>query len=446
MDYQKELKNIYDIGRSAIGKTIRMLSNNQITEDVKYKGQIGNIIQEHLYGIKPNSKPTADFEELDVELKVIPVMPIKNNLFKAKERLVLNMIDFNKVAKESFFGSSFLAKNKIMQILIYEHNPDCNKLDYKIVDAFMIDISKQEEWRIIENDWTIIKNIISSYQTHNLSESKTNFLAACTKGANSNSLTTQIGLDTPVKTRAFSFKTSFLNNILNRNKNNRIKYFNEIFEDAKVSDFIKPLEIKNIISYFKSLIGKDFSYLVNDLNGKSKYNQALNIFLKKDQPDIIKFAKSSNITILTKTTTNNIIKEEIGTNHNLNIYDILNEKFEDSTFYQEVVMRKFIVVCFDRDTNILCDIRSFEFDGIATENARTVFNITKVELEKLINSKYKGGYTPNFVKSKDNLTLHIRPHARNKLDYFVYQGETIPITKQQFWINKRELKSETTET
>jgi DNA mismatch repair protein MutH len=145
MDYQKELKNIYDIGRSAIGKTIRMLSNNQITEDVKYKGQIGNIIQEHLYGIKPNSKPSADFEELDVELKVIPVMPNKNRLFRAKERLVLNMIDFNKVSKESFHNSSFLAKNKIMQILIYEHNPACNKLDYKIVDAFMIDISKQEE-------------------------------------------------------------------------------------------------------------------------------------------------------------------------------------------------------------------------------------------------------------------------------------------------------------
>jgi DNA mismatch repair protein MutH len=445
MDYQKELKNIYDIGRSAIGKTIRMLSNNQITEDVKYKGQIGNIIQEHLYGIKPNSKPSADFEELDVELKVIPVMPNKNRLFRAKERLVLNMIDFNKVSKESFHNSSFLAKNKIMQILIYEHNPACNKLDYKIVDAFMIDISKQEEWRIIENDWTIIRNMINSYQTHNLSESLTNFLAACTKGANSNSVTIQDGLDTPVKTRAFSFKTCFLNNILNRNKNNRIKYFDEIFEDAKVSDFIKPLEIKDIISYFKSLIGKDFSYLANDLIGKSKFSRAFKMFLKNNQPDIPKFAKSSDITILTKTTTNNIIREQIGTNHNLNIYDILNEEFEWSTFYQEVIMHKFIVVCFDRDTNILCDVRSFEFDAMATENARIVFNKTKVELEKLINSKYKGGYTPQFVKPKDNLTIHIRPHGRNKLDYFVYQDEKIPITKQQFWINKKDLKSETTE-
>jgi DNA mismatch repair protein MutH len=445
MDYKKELKKIYDTGRSAIGKTIRMLSNNEIDENAKYKGQIGNIIQEYLYGIKPNSNPAADFEELGVELKVIPVTPIKRNVFKAKERLVLNMIDYNKVALETFEASSFLAKNKIMQILIYEHNPDCNKLDYKIVDAFMIDISKQEEWRIIENDWSIIRNIINSYQTTTLSESRTNFLAACTKGPNGNSTTIQKGLDTPVKTRAFSFKTSFLNNVLNRNKNNRIKYFNEIFDNLKVSDFITPLDVKDIIGYFKSLIGKDFSYLVNELNGKSKYNRALRKFLQEEQPDILKFAKSSNIIILTKTTTNKVIQEQIGTNHNLNIYDILNEEFEDSTFYQEVIMRKFIIVCFDKNTNKISDIRSFEFDAMATENARLVFENTKNELKKYIESGFNDKCTPNFVKRKDDLTIHIRPHGRNKDDCFVYQGKKIPITKQEFWINKKELKSEIVE-
>ena len=36
------------------------------------KGAIGTVVEESWFGYKPNSKPTPDFEEAGVELKVTP--------------------------------------------------------------------------------------------------------------------------------------------------------------------------------------------------------------------------------------------------------------------------------------------------------------------------------------------------------------------------------------
>ena len=70
------------------------------------KGSIGNLIQEYHFGYPVNSRAEADFAEAGVELKVTPYKRVKNGI-SAKERLVLNIIDYMNEYKKNFIRIIF---------------------------------------------------------------------------------------------------------------------------------------------------------------------------------------------------------------------------------------------------------------------------------------------------------------------------------------------------
>src|SRR5690606_18445784 len=47
----------------------------------------------------------------------------RENSWGAKERLVLNIFDFNEEYKRDFQDSSFLKKSKLVQLMLYKYNP-----------------------------------------------------------------------------------------------------------------------------------------------------------------------------------------------------------------------------------------------------------------------------------------------------------------------------------
>ena len=79
----------------------RLLNSNN-------KGSFGQIIEEGFFSYDVNSRPEADFVEAGIELKVTPFVQNKNHTYSAKERLVLNMIDFMNEDLYEFEQSSFL--------------------------------------------------------------------------------------------------------------------------------------------------------------------------------------------------------------------------------------------------------------------------------------------------------------------------------------------------
>ena len=93
------------------------VSNIDLNELYKYfnnprsKGSLGNLLEEFYFLYAPNSNPEADFNEAGVELKVTPYLINKNLTMKAKERLVLNIIDFMTEYKNDFKSSHFWFKN-----------------------------------------------------------------------------------------------------------------------------------------------------------------------------------------------------------------------------------------------------------------------------------------------------------------------------------------------
>ena len=113
----KTAEEILIKAKSAVGKTLGVIDVNQRLEEGK--GGVGHVIEESLFEYKINSSSRPDFPEAGVELKVTPFIKKKNG-YTAKERLVLNIINYEKEYKKQFEESSFWQKNNTLLIMFYE--------------------------------------------------------------------------------------------------------------------------------------------------------------------------------------------------------------------------------------------------------------------------------------------------------------------------------------
>ena len=106
------MEELLEYTKTFMGKTFRDIDKlgllNKVTKD---KGILGKIVETGGYGYELNSNPSADFEELGIELKVTGY--IKNTKgYRAKERLSLSMIDYETIIFEEYSFSKLLFKNK----------------------------------------------------------------------------------------------------------------------------------------------------------------------------------------------------------------------------------------------------------------------------------------------------------------------------------------------
>ena len=156
-----------------------------------------------------NSRAEADFVNLGLELKVTAIKENKKKEFSAKERLVLNIINYEEDYKASFDNSAFWQKNKNLLIVFYLYKDDLDKKEFPIVKSVLHEFDPAD-LEIIKQDWQTIIYKIKQGEAHNISESDTMYLAACTKGVNANSVRKQPFSAIPAKQRAFSLKSSYM--------------------------------------------------------------------------------------------------------------------------------------------------------------------------------------------------------------------------------------------
>jgi DNA mismatch repair protein MutH len=90
----KVLQKYIDIVESIRGKTIEEI--NLERGHIHYKKGASGLIIENLLGIKNNNSYKADIEEINTEIKVLPIQ--LHNL-KAKEPTQIKMINFMEVAR-----------------------------------------------------------------------------------------------------------------------------------------------------------------------------------------------------------------------------------------------------------------------------------------------------------------------------------------------------------
>ena len=82
---------LLEIASQLKGKTISEIFQGEINE--KNKGNIGNIIESHGFGIKNNNDARPDFETLGIELKVLPLKRLGDKSLTVKERTKICLIN-----------------------------------------------------------------------------------------------------------------------------------------------------------------------------------------------------------------------------------------------------------------------------------------------------------------------------------------------------------------
>lgn len=439
-------EKIEKISEEVVGKTFSELGEFKYNlDDFNYKGGMGVLMEENVFQYEANSDANPDFYEAKIELKVTPIRKNKNGTYSAKERLVLNIINYMEEYKNTFETSSFWHKNETLNLMFYLWEEGIPRSDYKIIKHLLYTYP-EEDLLIIKQDWEIIVGKIRSGLAHEISEADTLYLGACTKGANKESVRKQPFSEILAKQRAYCLKTSYMTNLV------RTRVM-DVHTESIIS--AKELQSKtfeeSLHDKIKPFIGKSKTELISKfgLNSKSKdvieriFAKMLGINGKVNETD--EFQKA-NITCKTvRVNENNTITESMSFPA-FKYKEIILEEWETSTLRNIFSENKYLFVIFKENS------KEFYFSGIKLWNmplsildteVKSVWTKT-VEVIKSGNIVKSVGKTrkTNFPGMKENSIAHIRPHGRNANDVFELPvadkltGEKV-YTKYCFWLNNK---------
>ena len=411
------------------GKTFKEIDSKHLLKEnslKRRKGLLGQIVETGFYDYPINSDSRADFEELDIELKVTGYVKNKNGSLRAKERLVLSKIDFNEIVTETFENSHVLGKCRKMLIIWYEYDSNKKEEDFVIKNYQLYNMEKDEQ--IFKNDFEIIKQKVLDGKAHELSEGDTSYLGACTKARTSKDRTSQPFSDISPKPRAYSLKNAYMTGILREidnpsvititpTKTTKQQPTTEIKETTitptkttkqqpttEIKDYEKEMEpfiFKTVTEYVKNklkpYIGKTQIEILEEITGK-KYVEKIpkNIskmisdeLIGKDK-DLPKknelFAKTSFVIKNLPLTENGKPRERMSFK-TINLNDF-KEDWKNSfwkTYFEETTL---ITICYKEQNNskngfrILSDVKQITFDDNDLDSFETTYNQIKLAIEK----------------------------------------------------------------
>ena len=406
------------------------------------------MIEQFLFGIQTNSDSEPDFMPAGIELKVTPYKKLNDGKLSAKERLVLNIIDFMTEYQNDFKSSHFWFKNNTIQLLWYFWKPDTDNKDLKITHEKLLELAKNEDLNQIEEDWEYIIEKIKEGKAHELSEADTMYLGACTKGANAGSVREQPFNTIPAMQRAFCFKNSYMTQLVR-------KYIGDYSNVEKVLKGTKNTFndfVDEIISKYK---GKSQKELMEEFNIDSSAKNINSILIsrmfnvKGKLGETEEFQKAKIIPKTIRIEENGRVIESISFPA-FKFTDIIEQNWEMSDLKEELETTKYMFFVFKKEKN------DYVFKGIR------LWNMPEAHIETYVKEMWKktqdtiksgnivryikdGKRKTNFVGMSENKVCHVRPHGRDSRDVAKLPvadkltGAT-EYTKQCFWINNNYIK------
>ncbi|PFE91192.1 hypothetical protein COF76_24785 [Bacillus wiedmannii] len=301
----KTIREIKERGEAAVGKRIKDLVTQETVNkwyaSPRNKGWLGNAVEKDWFGLANNNRPEADFKNLGVELKCAGLKFFKKeNSWGAKERLVLNIFDFNEEYKKDFQDSSFLEKSKLVELMLYKYDPvsffQFEEKEYPIYPDFLMTHSilfnlndlLDDDWAIIENDWNIIMDMIRQGRAEYISEGMTQYLGAVTKGGKTEeNKTKQPCSNQKAHRRAFSLRPAYMKEITKRVVQGELKssttyasYQNDYPELHKKIDAKQIGTQEHIIKDLSELKDKTFEQIILE-QFKPFYNMDKKVLAEK---------------------------------------------------------------------------------------------------------------------------------------------------------------------
>ena len=445
------VKELVEYSENILDKSINDVVQNNGTVDnssmKRKKGVLGNLVETEFYHYPQNNNPSADFEELGVELKITGIVETKKG-YRAKERMVLSMINFMDVAKESFEEIHLLDKNKLILILWYHYIKGVNCKDYKF--KYLLLYSLLRDKKIIENDYNIIRNKILDGKAHELSEGDTTYLGACRKGRKGSDTRSQPNSSIPAPSRAFCLKNSYMNLLLNNLIENKDIYTGE--RDVQylsvlnyVESKLKPYFNKTQLEITKEL-GLHFEKTPKNLN---KIISDKLIGKDKDLKNIDDIFRYSTYIIKNSPIFGDNKPKERMSFRNLMISEF-KENWENSIWkqYFEEISIINIRYLFEKynsknGTGILKDVKQISFNDKDLTNMEKTYNMVKNAI-KLYEKRELGENVDEYVKllptpqSFEGQILEILPKSSKGKNVYrtLFENEGKDKTKVAFALTK----------
>ena len=415
------IEEVLDIAESAEGKTVGEFDINNRLDSRGNKGGIGQVLEEGLFKMAVNSRAEADFVDLGLELKVTAIKENKKNDFSAKERLVLNIINYEEDYKD--------------------------KKDFPIIKSVLHNFDPVD-LEIIKQDWQTIIDKIKAGEAHNISEGDTMYLAACTKGANAKSIRKQPFSNIPAKQRAFSLKSSYMSAFARRVIDRQLipSLFN--VDELKSKTTLQLLQER-----FAPYIGKRVSEIAKLVDIPVTKNKAFNANLisavlgvKGTKLESLREFSKANIKFKTIRLEPTGIPKEHMSFEQIDFHRWLNDAWEDSQLYEKFEYTKYLFVVFQYDETekenknrepYLKGIMLWNMPEVVIEHElKELWKTTKAILEEGVQlTPVRNGVSNNLPGASFNGICHIRPKARDGKDQ-VELPDGQRITKQCYWLNR----------
>lgn len=459
---QTSAADIERYGKLLIGKTLRTqpgavdLPPESLDIEVggKTRGSFGKILEEYYYGINPGNESAPDFPDAGVELKSTAIKKLVKGGLSAKERLVLNIINYEKEAEvKSFNASSFLSKNARIMLVSYEYANNRRAVDHpvRIAQLFSFSELSEEDQAIIKEDWNVIVAKIRDGRAHELSEGDTRYLSACTKAADSSITRSQANGGPPAKPRAYSFKAGYMSVLMRQliDPNQAAEYEKSVTaEQLRTKTFEKE-----ILARFEPYIGKDVegihAAIGNDLNASAKgyYAALARRMIGVKGSKIEEFEKAEIVMKTIRLRSDGMPKEDMSFPA-FKFLDLLEQDWDAadvgderpvSAFKKQLEKRFLFVVyqcdgdCGSDDCRILKKVFFWNMPAGDLVRAKEIWERTVAAI--------RNSDANSFPKSSESEVVHVRPKALRKSD-----GDELPdggiTTKRCFWLNKRYIKKQ----
>lgn len=453
--------SIFEYALPLIDHTLREVVGDDaiVGYNPKNKGELGLMVEELYYHYKRNSSPEPDFREAGVELKTTGLKKLKDMTLQIKERLVVDMINYNEVVNQTFEMSLFYKKFRLLLLLFYLYEKGVEQFDRFFLYVVLWKIP-EKDLLIIRHDYEVIINKIRRGEAHLLSEGDTEYLGACRKGDKKSPLRQQPFSDVRAPGRAFSLKPAYMRTVLefimNSGKKSVVNYkYRKRVSQIATADELKNDTFENIVLHrFDEYHGLTYEQLCSKIGrnydlAKHKYaliasRIVMGEFKSANSSEEFKKAGLQLKTI--RIEADGSINESMSF-ENINYSEVYEtEEWLDSRLY-EIFSGRFLFAIFRADGG---EIRYHDKKGkLVVENSyafdKAFFWTMPVDDLKHAEKYWKhirqtvleNHIDPDYFNSPRNKRFHVRPKGENAKDLTINPNnpEGAKVKKYCYWFN-----------
>lgn len=424
-------ESILEFASRLTGKSLAELVD--FPDDVmnkKNKGDLGSLLETFYFEHRPPTNSGPDFEEAGVELKATGVVPHKVLKYKAKERLVLTMINFEEIVHEKWETSTLLKKCQMMLIMFYLYQNKVEVIERKFVNDPLL--YRMYEWDLaqIRADWEAIRAKVIDGKAHELSEGDTVYLGAARKGSGgpNEPLRRQPNSSVGAKARAFSFKAPYVDALISGEK--VLPAVLGISEKVSFEEAVRR-RFSKFEGQTVAVIAASFG-LAKTSNSQKGFHRQLAVKMLAAGGNSIPELDRAGIELKTIRLGKNGKPRESMSFPGFKFLEILNQDWEESSFFEKIE-KKFLFVVFEPGPTDEVFRRAFLWNMPYNDRleAQRVWEDTKRRVA--IDATDLPGMTESPV-------AHVRPKGKDGNDKIPTPQGGLHL-RQAFWLNARYIAS-----